>query len=155
MLNKRTILDACMAQQQKKIERLTGSLRVVRENVANAPASMVSWSDTMKFQQGQIADKLAENLREDVTVLEQLRTLSDSIFGEITLGAVFTLQDKLTGELNHYLLIRQGGGDLFHVGDSEISSISAGAPLSRAVMGKKKGDKVVFGNKEFYVFEVQ
>jgi len=155
MLNKRTILDACMAQQQKKIERLTGSLRVVRENVANAPASMVSWSDTMKFQQGQIADKLAENLRGDITVLDRLRTLSDSIFSEITLGAVFTLQDNSTGELNHYLLIRQGGGGSFRVGDSEISSISARAPLSKVVMGKRRGDRVVFGNKEFYIVEIQ
>jgi len=78
-------------------------------------------------------------------------TKSDVVAG----GSFFSVRDQADGEIMYYLFTSIGGGDTFEVGGKEVTTISAEAPLIKVLKGKKKGDKVVFGNKEFYIVEIQ
>ena len=155
MINKRLIIQACIDSQEKNIQEMSDALCKTRESVINAVGSMTSWSDTMRFQQGRIADGLAEKLHEAERSLVYLKSLSIVDCDTICLGSFFILRGSDTGEENCYFVIGSSGGNSFHVESTEIISISIKAPLLQAIIGKKKGDRFTFRGREFRIVDVQ
>jgi len=155
MLEKRKILEVCIKVQQKKIEDLEKALRRIKQEVIDAPTSRQSWSDTTRFQQGNLALTVENSLQEAKSALSQIRTISNDVKDTIFIGSLFILNNVDTGEVEKYLLIPKGGGDSFSVGDEEIILISAEAPLVKLLLGKKKGDKVAFRDRTLEVVDVR
>jgi len=155
MLEKRKILEACIGVQQKKIEDLERALKNIQRGIIDAPTSRQSWSDTTRFQQGNVALAVEDSLMKAKSALSQLRTISTEVKDAIFAGSLFVLNNVDTGEINKYLLISEGGGDSFSVGGEEIILISVEAPLARLLLGKKKGDRIIFRNISFEVIDVQ
>lgn len=154
-MDKKQVLKACIEKYEKRITDLEQSFETTKKHVIEAPGSNVSHSDTSKFQQSNLALGIQKRLIEVKLAFSQLRTLSPVANDAIFVGALFSLKNLDSGEITNYLLIPEGGGDLFDVDGEEVMSISAGAPLTEAIMGKKKGDRVNFRDRVLEITEVQ
>lgn len=155
MLDKKKFLQACISIHEEKIRNLEESLAKIRNGAIDAVPSMVSWSDTTKFQLSNLALGVQKRLEEAKLSLIQLKQLSPTINNTICVGSFFSLKEENTEEIKHYLLIPAGGGDYFEFEGRKILSISPNAPLAKALIGKKNGDKVSFRDIILEVISVQ
>lgn len=155
MTDKKDIIQACISMWEEEIRKMDRSVKTVRGLAIDAVGSMSSWSDTTKFQQSQIADGLSMKMEDAKLILNQFKVLPPTVSDTIAVGAVFALRDSETSELNHYLVVKRGGGSSFQVDQTEINLISLEAPLLRVVLGKNRGDGVIFQGRELEITEVQ
>ncbi len=155
MLEKRKVWETCIRAQEEKIEVSEQSLKTTRQSATDAVPSMASWSDTTKFQQSELAIEIHGILIEAKIALNKLRTLSLATSDTISVGSLFSIKDTDDGEITNYFLIFEGGGDSFDVAGERVIVISAIAPLAKAVLSKKKYDKVTFRNRSLEIIDVR
>jgi len=156
-MDKRQILDAYIESQREKNEKMKASLDRIHQGINQAPGPSQSHSDTTRFQESNVVlglEERARELSEKILLLERLRAdlcPNESIF----VGALFSLKDTATGEINTYFLVEKGEGDFLEIDGREIIFVSVTAPIAQVVMGKKKNDKVNFRGRVLEVVEVQ
>ena len=157
MLEKRNVLETFIKAQEEKIERLKQSSKSTQQSAREAVGSMVSWSDTTKFQQSNLALRLkirVEEIREKIKLLKSL-VFNLAPTNTISIGALFSLRDINTGEVITYFLVQRGEGDFVEIDGQEVIFISVTAPIVKVVIGKKKSDMVSFRDRVLEIVEVQ
>lgn len=157
MLEKSKVLEVFIKAKEEKIRELKESLETTRQHAREAVPSMVSWSDTSKSQLSDLALEIEKVYIEAKLALEQLKTLRDKLANnnEIAVGSLFTLRDVNSGETTNFFMVPSGGGECVDIGNEEVTLISSKAPIAEAVMGKKKGEKIIFRNRTFEIVEIQ
>ena len=155
MVDKTRVLKLCILEQEKKIRKLEKSFESTKEGAISAVASMVSWSDTTKFQMGNLASGIEKRLGEARLALHQLKRINLTDDDFIRVGSLFVLKDTESGEIFYYLLIPEGGGNEFDVDGKEVMAVSVASPIVKAVLDKKVGEIVAFRSKTIEIIEVQ
>lgn len=155
MSEKIKVMEACIRAQEKRIEDLQQSLKNTQQSAREAPTSRQSWSDTTRFQLGNLTLGIQKSLEEAKLALSQLKTVDAGTKDTIFVGALFILKNIDTGELNRYFLIPKGGGDLLDIEGKKIRIISVTAPLIKAVIKKREGYQISFRDRILEIVEVQ
>jgi len=147
-------VENAIRSQESNLANMKQSLETVKKEAQDAPGANVSHSDTSKFQQSNLALGIQDRIASAEHVLGLLRGLPKEELDIIAAGSLFALEDE-NKEIMYYFFVLTGGGDILNVDGTEITTISAGAPLVRGLMGKKVGDRICFRGRELKVVEVQ
>ncbi len=156
MIKKTKILETYIENQRNKIEKLKESFEGTKKRVIEAPTSRQSWSDTTRFQEGNLAFGLHKQIIEAELALDKLQKLKLNANNCISVGAFFVLRDVNNKEIsNYFLTYEECGGDNLNIENQEIMVISVTAPLSKMLINKKKGDSINFKNKLLEIVDVK
>jgi len=116
-----------------EIMRARGRERKLVEQKAEADGPRTSWSSTMHLDIEDALNQVRSYIARCRTVLGCLDESTPS--GVIGVGSIVTLSIK--EDAVEYVLVEDGGGA---IGDCQI--ISTKSPIGKAILGKKKGEKV-------------
>jgi hypothetical protein len=153
---KNAVLSAFADLFSQKIQSLTQILEDTRKRAQAAPGSNVSHSDTSRFSISNIALGIEAQLNLAREALIYLNDLNDPHYEkeEISVGSLFVIIDKDSGKELTFMLLIKGGGEKISIGETEVVSITFGAPITKVFFGKKVGDYVLFNNRTYRVVRV-
>lgn len=157
MPEKKIVVEFCIKAYEQRILELRASLITVKDAVINAPGSTVSWSDTTKFQEGNLAAGIQERVSEFERDFSELKALESSISADkntVGEGSLVAIQNIKTNEIAHYLVVPGNGGMHFSVDAIEIITVSSGAPLVKALYSRKMGDSITIKDKSYKIISV-
>lgn len=145
---KKEIVAHCIEVVSKKLEDLKKELILVQESAnSDTKSSMGDKYETGREMMMQEKGKL-ESQRG--LLFKQLATLKaidlNKTFTKVELGSLVATSQAI------YLISTALGA--VEVSAQSVFVISAGAPISQAMLGKEKGHKYEFGNKEFELKEI-
>ena len=156
-MDKSQILGFYIKDQKGKVDDMKVSLERLNQGIDQSSGPNKSHSDTTRFQESGIAlelDERVSQLQKKILLLERL----SAVLGQkeqVFVGSLFTLRELPRGETFTYFVVEKGEGDFIEFDDQEIIFVSFTAPIVQTVVGKKKGDLVIFRGKEFEITEVQ
>jgi len=154
MVDKSKVKSAFIKVLEKKREKLRKSVEKTREEAIGAPSSRQTWYDTSRYQSSRLADNIGSLLEETERILNNLRTLRLDRVGEVALGSLVKIEDRLNRDVKYYLVVSIGGGESILVNGQEITMMSVVAPLARALMGEKEGEVINLGDNSFQILEI-
>ncbi len=152
-MDKKDILKKFIEGLEKEVRNLKKSIGMIHKAGVEAPSAMESHSDTTKSQMQNLEAKTNEDLFSKERELETLRhfTLNDS-FEKIEIGSLFEVEEE--GKQSTFFFLKSGAG--IKVGECRV--ITPRAPLGRAFLGKKKGEKVIIeppaGRREYTITNI-
>jgi transcription elongation GreA/GreB family factor len=156
MPEKTNILDAYIKKQEERIKNLEESFKLTKRKEIEAPTGMQSWSDTTRFQEGELASKIQKQIIMAKQALDKLKSIDRNSNSYISVGSLFTLRDVKNKKVSNYFLIyEECSGDILNIKGEKVMIISVTAPLIKVLANKKAGDVVNYGDKFFEVVDVQ
>ncbi len=156
MLKKVKILNTYIKKQEERIKDLERSFKSTKRREIEAPTGMQSWSDTTRFQEGDLALRIQEQITEAKQALDKLKLIDTNSNDDISVGALFTLKDASNGKISNYFLISEKcSGDTLNIKGEEFMIISVTAPLIKVLINKRKGESVNFGDRFYEIVNVR
>lgn len=145
-MDKKEIVLAIVAELTREKEELTASLETTRQAANDAPGAMQSHSDTTKYQMSQLAERIAESLRQREIAIRELVVFTDEgTHGEpakrIELGSLVEVEVE-GGEKKRYIILPAGSGIQITRDDFRILVVMPTAPIAAALLDKRQGDTV-------------
>ncbi len=137
--------------QQRVLERLAEDLlqaeqaaRAAHETATHEESVAENKYDTLGLEAGYLAAgqaRRADAIRQAMTHWRQFRPQPYDASKGIQLGALVCLVDS--ADKQQQIFLGPDGGSMKLVsGDEHVQVISSGAPLGRAMLGKREGDEV-------------
>jgi transcription elongation GreA/GreB family factor len=141
MLNKADIYEACVNKLQHQIEELQSAIDKVQESIENEENSTAGNKfETARAMGQEEMDRLNRQMNLAQKQMGVLHQINPSLKCETAqIGALVKTNKKLL-----YPCI--GIGKL-EIDQDIVFAISANSPIGQMLMGKTKGDKVVFAGK--------
>ena len=137
-MDKKDILKKVIEALEKEIHNLKESVGTIHRTAVEAPGAMESHSDTTKSQMQSLEAKTSEDVFSKEHELKTLRRFIPSDAGEkIEIGSLFEVEER--GKRSTFFLLEGGAG----IKIGECTVITPRAPLGRAFLGKKKGEKII------------
>ncbi len=156
MIEKTNILNAYIKKQEERIKGLEESFESTKRKEIEAPTGMQSWSDTTRFQEGELAHVIQEQIATAKQSLDKLKSIDTNNNDYISSGSLFTLRDVNNGKKSNYFLIcGECSGDVLNIEGKKVMIISVTASLIKTLINKKAGDVVNYGDKFFEIVNVQ
>lgn len=149
-IHKATVVQKFIELLEEHLVSLKNSLSETQRGAREAPGSNVTHSDTSKLRLSEVAFGLEKRVAEMNGALVSLRYPIVSV-SRVTVGALVAVREIRNGEVNYYYVVRQAGGYIAEVEDTNVISISAGAPFCRNLMNKEMGDDFEFQGKELQI----
>lgn len=159
-MNKKEILKKVIDEIEKEIRGLKRSIGGIHDAAVEAPSAMESHSDTTKSQMQGLEAKASEDLSSKERELKTLRRFVPNDAGErIEIGSLFEIEEK--GKKSIFFFLEGGAGIKIAVKEGPevlCAVITPRAPLGRAFLGKKKGEKVIMelpaGRREYTITDI-
>ena len=156
MSKKQNILNAYIKKQKTRIKELEDSFKSTKKKEVEAPTGMQSWSDTTRFQEGELASKTEEQIAVAKRALDRAKLVDIGSKDCISVGSLFTLKDKNNDKVSTYFLIcEECVSDIIDTEEGGIMFVSASSPLGKVLAGKKNGDVTDYKGKCLEVTGVQ
>ncbi len=156
MIEKTNILNVYIKRQEERIKGLEESFESTKRKEIEAPTGMQSWSDTTRFQEGELAHVIQEQIATAKQALDKLKSIDTNSNDYISIGSLFTLRNINNEKTSSYFLIcEECSGDVLNVEGKKVMIVSVTAPLIKALVNKKTGDVVNYGDKFFEIVNVQ
>jgi transcription elongation GreA/GreB family factor len=131
-----------LTQERRNTER---SLEAARSAAIEAPGAMQSHSDTTKSQMSRLSEEMQRSIDEKDLALRALNALMysglPSNVEAVKVGSVVEVRDG-RNERAIYFILPAGGGIKVVDGDRTILVVTPRAPLSVALLGKRRGETV-------------
>jgi transcription elongation GreA/GreB family factor len=134
---KSSLLNYCNVYVDSRIEFAAKGIQGIRDS-ANSDSKAMAHLEQ---------EKLATQLEESYKLKSVLSRLDPNLSSEVVeFGSlVFTNQG------NFYISIGIGQ---YKLSDLEVFLVGSSAPLIKAMLGKKKGDKIQFNNRSYEILEI-
>lgn len=145
---KTSLLTYCNSYVESRIELAAKGIQEARESSNNdSKSSMGDKYETSKAMAHLEQEKLASQLEESYKLKRVLSQLDPNQISEVVeFGSLV-----LTNQGNFYVSIGIGQ---YKLPEIEVFLIGTSAPLIKAMMGKKKGDKIQFNGRSFEILAV-
>lgn len=143
---KQLVLDALEQEILQSIERLTKGFENVRDASINAQGRMESRYDTIKEEQGRLADSIGTQVLAQQTVLNRLRYFKSQAGGDnhVFVGSGSLVKVTASYGDDYFFVVEGGGGISVEVEGEEITCISPETPIASALIGHTLNDTVEF-----------
>lgn len=144
-LRKQAVLAALRARLAADLESAIERQLQAHAAAIHEEARPENDKDTQATEASYVARGLAQRVDDLQMAVGQLATLQLQRFGEgdaIALSALVATEDQ-HGAAATYFLAPAGGGLKLPIGDDEISVVTPGSPLGRALLGKLVGDEAL------------
>lgn len=147
-LDKPSVYNACLTLLEQRAEELANDLENLKESAeSDTKSSMGDKYETAREMINLEKGKLAERMDQVSQMKAALHSLDAlQVMHEVKQGALVRIESG-------YCYISIGLGHV-EVGDEKIWVISPMAPLSRAMLGKKKGDMVNMAGKTQQIISI-
>jgi len=145
---KNSLLRYCNTYVDNRIELAAKGIQETRDSANNdSKSSMGDKYETSKAMAHLEQEKLATQLEESYKLKRVLSQLDPNLNSEVVeFGSlVFTNQG------NFYISIGIGQ---YTLSDLEVFLVGSSAPLIKAMLGKRKGDKIQFNNRVFEILKI-
>ena len=157
---KNKILNEIIADIEQRIATADQNRRNAIEESKAHKGAMASRYDTFKEEAQYLAGAHNARIEEMSYMLNMLKSLKIAK-PTITIATNFSLievEDIDNGSQERYLLLPFGGGKSYEFDHGKIITLSIGAPLARAFIGKVVGDevkvKIGISKKQFIIISI-
>jgi len=143
---KQLLLDALEQEILQSIERLTRGYDNVRDASIKAQGRMESRYDTIKEEQGKLADSIGLQVLAQQTVLNRLRYFKSQVGSDKHVFVAAGSLVKVAASYGHdyFFVVEGGGGISVEVQGEEITCISPETSVASALLGHCLNDTVEF-----------
>lgn len=146
---KEQLLEFCWASVDKKTTRLKRRSAELQESLGSETKSSAgdkheTGRAMVQLEQEKLGNQLVE-LDRTRAILQKVDIAKES--SKIVLGSLVK-----TSGADYFIAVSTG---VYANEGASIFCISPGAPIAQLLLGKRKGDKIVFNGKEIEVLEVQ
>ncbi len=142
---KQVLLDYCNRYIDIRFQKLKTQIESIQESLLNETKSTAG----DKHETGRAMLQLErEKIGQQLLETEKLQKLLNRVSIEISSEVVSLGSLVLTSQANYFLAISSGKID---VENTSYFTIAPNTPIGKLLIGKKKGDKVIFNDKEIFV----
>lgn len=152
LAEKTALFAQLVADLERDLASMVEAARATHEAATHPEAKPENDKDTRGLELGYLAAGQSARATEQQRALTALRTIVPRSFSRTDaadVSAVVTIVDDDSDVVSHSLLAPLGGGQRLSIGTVAVQVVSPGAPLGKALLGKRVGDSVelVLGGK--------
>ena len=144
----------------EEIEKLKSKLKLLDDEATSISSEInrlvredreFLYSDRYKILKKRVMFGIPNEKKEIEEKLKHVKIISDSdcVFDGITISIFTKVTLDYEGEIESYTIVPTAEND------SENNQISCNTPIAQAILGKKIGDKIKFGNTMVTILDVQ
>jgi transcription elongation GreA/GreB family factor len=152
LADKTALFAQLVADLERDLAAMVQAARATHEAATHPEAKPENDKDTRGLELGYLAAGQSARASEQQRALTALRAMVPRAFSPTEaadVSAVVTIVDDDTDVVSHSLLAPLGGGQRLSIRGVPVQVVSPGAPLGKALLGKRAGDSVelVIGGK--------
>ena len=141
-MDKSTLLNQLQVEMEALLRRHHQANRQAAAGATDEQSRAETKWDTNGLEASYLARGHARQFKELALQLDELRALEARSFERHPVGIGALVSVDLRGQCEHYLLLRQGGGQTIGVSGFEVTVITQHSPLGAAMMGRSAGDRI-------------
>lgn len=141
-MDKKNLIERLLINLQKRAEESKSFFESARQAAIAAPGAMQSKSDTTKYQMSRLAESSLASYQQIQRCISALKEIDLSKeYKVIGIGAVVTVEED-QGKNYYFILPSDYGNQSVELEGQEVTAITVKAPITQALLNKKKGDVV-------------